>query len=159
MKSFVLRFLMLVPILFCFSCEKDCTRSFSFDIDQVQLEKDITTIENYLNSNGLSAEKTDSGIHYIIDEEGSGDFPCLESRVTVNYRGYLTSGQEFDSNSGISFNLTGVIDGWKEGMTLFRKGGSGTLLIPSGLGYGPAGIPGTIPGNSVLIFDVELISF
>ena len=61
------------------------------------------------------------------------------------------------SSQGISFNLSGVIAGWTEGITYFKEGGSGVLLIPSHLAYGPKDFRG-IPGGSVLIFDVELLS-
>ena len=65
---------------------------------------------------------------------------------------------DFDqsSSNGITFPLSGVIQGWQEGIPLFKEGGSGILLIPSALGYGSQSV-GTIPANSVLIFDINLI--
>jgi len=76
----------------------------------------------------------------------------------VAYTGYYTNGEIFDGSNaqGITFNLNGVIDGWRIGIPYFKEGGSGKLLIPSALGYGPNG-GGSVPANSVLIFDIELI--
>ena len=87
-----------------------------------------------------------------------GVFPDLSSVVTVAYTGKLTDGIIFDQSSsvGISFPLTNVIQGWQEGIPLFSEGGTGKLLIPSALGYGSNAI-GSIPANSVLIFDIELL--
>jgi FKBP-type peptidyl-prolyl cis-trans isomerase FkpA len=68
----------------------------------------------------------------------------------------------FDNGGGepISYPLAGFIEGWKEGIPLFGAGGSGTLFIPSGLAYGITGSNGgSIPPNTVIIFDIELISF
>jgi FKBP-type peptidyl-prolyl cis-trans isomerase FkpA len=68
------------------------------------------------------------------------------------------NGEVFDSStSGISFNLQQVIKGWTEGITYFKEGGTGILLVPAHLGYGNNDYRG-IPGGSVLIFEVELIS-
>lgn len=85
--------------------------------------------------------------------------PTAASNVTVAYKGYFTSGTVFDQSpsAGISFGLNNVIKGWTEGIPYFKAGGSGILLIPSSLGYGSSDYSG-IPGGSVLIFDVNLIS-
>jgi FKBP-type peptidyl-prolyl cis-trans isomerase FkpA len=81
-----------------------------------------------------------------------------ESTVTVAYKGYLTDGTVFDESdsNGITFSLRNVIQGWQEGIPLFKEGGSGMLLIPSALGYGSSS-QGQIPANSVLIFEITLI--
>tara|TARA_B110001454_G_scaffold217827_1_gene244099 strand:- start:2762 stop:3607 length:846 start_codon:yes stop_codon:yes gene_type:complete len=117
------------------------------------------TILKYIEDNNLNATKTDSGLYYVINNEGTGTRPTSSSNVTVAYKGYFLDGNVFDqSNSdGISFGLNQVITGWKEGMQLFKEGGDGILLIPYTLGYGINGSR-SIPGGSVLIFDVKLIS-
>lgn len=123
-----------------------------------QEEADEKIIQQYISDKGLNAKATGSGLYYVIDTEGTGDSPNLNSTVTVVYRGTLTDGTEFDKSgtSGASFKLSGVIKGWQEGIPLFKKGGKGKLLIPSALGYG-AQATGKIPASSVLIFDVELL--
>lgn len=124
---------------------------------------DLYKIDEYLTENSLTVDSiTESGIHYIIDVEGTGGNPSSSSTVTVLYKGYLLDGTVFDEtkNGSISFPLSGVIEGWKQGMKLFKKGGKGTLLIPSSLAYG--GAPPTnsvIPPNAVLAFDIELVDF
>lgn len=121
-------------------------------------------ILDYLEINGLTAEKHSSGLHYIISQEGDGDFPTVDDEVKVFYKGYLTDDAVFDSREApdepLEFPLSAVIEGWQIGIPLFSRGGSGTLFIPSELGYGTNPPPGSIIlSNSVLIFDVELIDF
>ena len=98
-------------------------------------------------------------MYYVINTNGNGNVPNINSIVTVAYKGTLTDGTIFDQSdaSGLTFPLTNVIQGWQEGIPLFSEGGSGILLIPSALGYGNQSI-GNIPANSVLIFEVTLIN-
>lgn len=116
-------------------------------------------IQAYIAANNLNAEKSNTGLYYVIDEVGTGTQPSFTDNVTVAYKGYFLDGTVFDQSdeAGISFNLQGVIPGWTEGITYFKEGGSGILLIPSHLGYGYYNYNG-IPGGSVLIFEVNLIS-
>ncbi|MGB0886121.1 MAG: FKBP-type peptidyl-prolyl cis-trans isomerase, partial [Chitinophagales bacterium] len=109
--------------------------------------------------NNLTAQKTSSGLHYIINNAGTGTQATSSDNVTVVYKGYFTNGSVFDESdaSGISFNLQNVIKGWTEGIPLFKEGGNGVLLIPSSLAYGNSG-KGSVPGGAVLVFDVKLIS-
>ena len=123
-----------------------------------QAKKDKKEIEKYLNDHGLTANSTASGLYYIIDAPGTGTQPNSSSNTTVKYKGYLTSGFVFDESvsTGITFNLQDVIEGWTEGIPVFKEGGKGKLFIPSGMGYGDQA-KSTIPANSVLIFEVELL--
>ena len=148
--------LLLVGILLTSACSKDQNEIF----EEQQLE-----IEEYLQTNGLSADaqKTDEGIWYYIEDEGTGtEFPTATSRVTVHYVGKLLDGTKFDSSydRGTPFtsSLTGVISGWQIGIPKFKKGGKGKIIIPSRYGYGSSN-QGTIPANSVLVFDIDLIDF
>ncbi len=119
---------------------------------------DDQLIQDYIANNGLSAQKDPSGLYYIIEQQGTGPECNSASDVRVAYTGYFLDGEIFDGSSsqGITFNLSGVIKGWRIGIPYFREGGSGKLLIPSALAYGPSG-NSSIPPNSVLIFDIELI--
>ena len=120
-----------------------------------QTEADII---KYIEDNNLNATKSSSGLYYVINNEGNGTRPKSTSNVTVAYKGYLLDGTVFDqsNDTGISFGLNRVIAGWSEGITYFKEGGEGILLIPSDLGYGPNG-SGSIPGGAVLVFDIKLI--
>ncbi len=110
-------------------------------------------------------EKTDSGMYYKINREGSGNHPAVGDNVKVHYKGMLLDGTVFDSsyqrNEPISFALGKgqVIPGWDEGIALLSKGAAAKLVIPSALAYGSSGAGGVIPPNATLIFDVELVDF
>ena len=128
---------------------------------QDQFELDQELIEEYIADNNLTAEKDPSGVYVIITEEGTGDeHPDINSTVEVRYTGYLLDGSIFDSSGEetIVFALSGLITGWQIGIPYLKKGGKQTLLIPSSLGYGGNAV-GSIPANSVLIFDIELVDF
>lgn len=127
---------------------------------RVSRASDERLIQNYLQANGLSgvAQRTSSGLYYIVEVVGNGEFPNENSLVTVNYEGFLLDGSRFDGNDNVQFSLQGVIEGWTEGIPKFSKGGRGQLLIPSQLAYGSQSRPG-IPPNSVLRFEVDLLDF
>ncbi len=103
-----------------------------------------------------------SGLQYKVIEEGKGKTPKAGDTVTVNYRGTLIDGTEFDSSykrgQPATFPVSGVIKGWTEALQLMKEGAKWQLFIPSDLAYGDKGAGGMIGPNAVLIFDVELIS-
>lgn len=135
-------------IMLMISCKKP--------VDYDQIDEDL--IQQYITDNSLDAQPTGSGLYYVVDNPGNGSSPNINSTVTVAYVGKLTDGTIFDQSSsmGTTFPLINVIQGWQEGIPLFREGGSGILLIPSSLGYGSQAV-GSIPANSVLIFEISLI--
>ncbi|MDB4439154.1 FKBP-type peptidyl-prolyl cis-trans isomerase [bacterium] len=164
--KFNLLFVLLITTLGFVGCsgdDEECNLMVNIptSFNQTVFQDNIATIENYLSANGLTAQKTASGLYYIINEEGSLAKPELCDDVSVAYRGYLVNGTTFDSSNGepITFPLTGVIFGWQEGIQLFGKEGNGVLLIPSYLAYGNSSPSPLIPGNSALIFDVTLDNF
>ena len=134
------------------SCKKTST------VDQAKIDKEI--IQQYIRDNSLTADSLSSGLYYAITDSGVGTAPNVNSYVTVYYKGYYTNGVIFDQtvSTTASFLLNKVIQGWKEGIPLIKKGGKIKLLIPSALGYGVNGFA-SVPGNTVLIFDVELVNF
>ena len=110
-------------------------------------------------------QTTESGLQFIVVEEGSGESPPKGSKVRVHYTGMLEDGTIFDNSyerdEPLEFNIgTGqVIAGWDEGIGLMKTGAKYRLIIPPELGYGSRGAGGVIPPNATLIFDVELLAF
>jgi FKBP-type peptidyl-prolyl cis-trans isomerase len=133
-----------------------------FDIKLIEGDyaaQNDTDILKYIEDNNLNATKTDSGLYYVINNEGTGSTPTSTSQVLVAYKGYFLDGSVFDQSdsNGVSFGLDQVIEGWTEGITYFKEGGDGTLLVPYYLGYGINGYS-VIPGGSILAFDINLIN-
>ena len=141
-----------------------------------QLIIDTEIIDNHLKDNQIEAITTESGLRYVIKEEGIGPKPDSGQIVKVNYAGRILAGDYFDSNieeiareKGIfqegrsygpfTFPLeTGrVIKGWDEAISLLNIGTKATLYIPSPLGYGTRSTGAIIKPNSILVFDVELL--
>ena len=138
-----------------------------------QLSDDVA-LKNYFNSRHIMPIKTASGLYYSIQKEGSGSLAMPGDTVVMNYRGTFLDGTQFDSNldsaflhvQPLNFVLgTGrVIKGWDEGIGYLKPGSKAIFYIPSSLAYGAqsrqgnAANPKGIPANSVLIFDVELVS-
>ncbi|MGV3589739.1 MAG: FKBP-type peptidyl-prolyl cis-trans isomerase [Adhaeribacter sp.] len=127
-----------------------------------QNKTDDAVIQKYIKDKGLQPQKTNSGLYYVVTQEGNGTKAEPGKMVAVNYTGTTLDGKEFDSSKKqgkpIEFPLGqgAVIRGWDEGIALLNKGSKATFLIPSTMAYGPQESP-EIPANSVLRFDVELV--
>lgn len=115
------------------------------------------------NKNKAGVVSLPSGLQYQVLHEGDGPKPTATSRVTCHYHGTLIDGRIFDSSvqrgQPATFPLNQVIAGWTEGLQLMSTGSKYRFFIPSGLGYGNRQMGSDIGPNSVLIFDVELLSF
>lgn len=117
-----------------------------------------------VSAQGLAAdtETLPSGVVVAHVKNGKGVAPTADSTVRVHYRGTLPNGTEFDSsykrNEPISFPLRGVIPCWTQGVQKMRVGGKAKLTCPAATGYGAQGVPGVIPPNTVLTFEVELLA-
>lgn len=126
--------------------------------------QDITTV-TFATSLGVTLSamtKTASGLYYQDTPAGTGVAAVAGNHVTVNYTGYLTGGSSFDTSIGktpFGFTLgqAQVIAGWDEGVAGMKVGGTRKLVIPAKLGYGATAV-GSIPSNSILVFNVTLIS-
>jgi FKBP-type peptidyl-prolyl cis-trans isomerase len=124
-----------------------------------------TAAQDFLTRNGheKNVKTTPSGLQYKVLIPGDAKAAAIASsdEVTVNYRGKLLDGTEFDSSYSrgqpATFPVGGVIKGWQEALVLMKPGSKWQLYIPPELAYGASPRPG-IPANSLLIFDVELIS-
>ena len=120
------------------------------DEGKAQRDKEHTEIEQYAAANNLDGTFTASGLYYKIIESGSESHPNIYSQVTVKYKGYFLSGEVFDEQEVVTFNLINLIEGWKEGVPLIGSGGKIMLIIPSHLAYGD---------NRVRAFDITLYNF
>ena len=145
------------------------------DVDRQNIQKLVQEAQNragdtnhkaaaaFLAENGKKqgVVTTASGLQYKVNSPGSGESPKPTDEVTVNYRGTLIDGTEFDSSykrgQPATFPLNHVIPGWTEGVGLMKPGAKYTLYVPPQLAYDLHSPPG-IPPGSLLIFDVELLS-
>ena len=115
------------------------------------------------NGSKKGVQTTASGLQYKVIKAGDAKAPPVTptDEVTVNYRGKLLDGTEFDSSysRGVpaTFQVSGVIKGWQEALVLMKPGANYELYVPPDLAYGPQPRP-NIPANSLLIFDVDLVS-
>ncbi len=114
------------------------------------------------NAKDAAVTTTESGLQYSVIEAGDGDKPTSSDTVTVHYTGTLIDGTKFDSSvdrgQPATFPLNGVIPGWTEGVQLMSVGSKYRFVIPSELAYGAQGAGQVIGPDSVLVFEVELIS-
>ena len=132
-----------------FSCKKTSTAA--------QDKIDDDSIVSYLNKHSINATKTSSGLYYAIEQQGTGMQVSASNTVIMKYKAYLLNGTVFDENKvGTTIALPNTVKGWQEGIPKFKVGGIGKLFIPSKLAYGTEAT-GSIPANSVLIFDVEIL--
>ncbi|MBB6611474.1 FKBP-type peptidyl-prolyl cis-trans isomerase [Pontibacter sp. Tf4] len=163
----------VVSITSCAADEND--DPFYFDVE-AQKAKDEETIRKYFRDNNIDTtavvRSPESGLYYLDVVVGEGEQVELNDTVTVQYIGKLVNNFIFDSTYDRGRPATfvvrksavvngvaqqGVIDGWVEGLQKMRVGGEAKLFIPSHLAYGPYG-SGSVPGNAVLIFNVEILS-
>jgi FKBP-type peptidyl-prolyl cis-trans isomerase FklB len=157
----------IVAILTELQKDLDAKRKEAMAKQQEQLkelgEKNKKEGEAFLkeNSRKEGVKVLPDGLQYKMLVEGTGKQPSATDSVTVNYRGTLIDGTEFDSSykrgKPATFQLDQVIKGWTEGIQLMKEGGKMQLFIPADLAYGERS-GGSIGPNAVLIFDVELIS-
>jgi FKBP-type peptidyl-prolyl cis-trans isomerase FklB len=144
---------------------RDTMAAFEKDMQQKQGEmaqKNGAEAEKFLAANKTKegVKTTSSGLQYKALKEGNGAQPKSSDTVTVNYRGTLIDGTEFDSSykrgQPATFPVGGVIKGWTEALQLMKVGSKYQLFVPASLAYGEQGRPG-IPPNATLIFEVELM--
>ncbi len=98
----------------------------------------------------------ESGLQIETIVAGTGKQPQEGDKVVVNYKGSLVDGTVFDQNDSTSFNVNGVVKGFKEGLMNMKVGGKAIVTMPSELGYGDRGAGQNIPGGSTLQFEIEL---
>ncbi|HEX8356053.1 MAG TPA: FKBP-type peptidyl-prolyl cis-trans isomerase, partial [Segetibacter sp.] len=152
---------------------KTLTREEQPKDQQAEMEKEkareVAELESYLKKKGIKAQKTENGAFVEILNPGSPEKVTMGKQVSVKYHGsLLANGKVFDSNTDTAFHHTepysfvtgsgGSIRGMEEGVLMFGKGGKGNIYIPALLGYGPPGMPPSIPRYSSLKFEVEVLN-
>ena len=135
--------------------------------NSAQTATDDRLLQEYFAKNSLQPTKTASGLYYTINQEGTGDVIKSGQTAEMKYIGKTLDGKVFDANMGAEAKRTEalpvtvgqgqVIRGWDEGLQLLKKGSKATFYIPSPLAYGKQAMGETLPANSVLIFEVEVV--
>ena len=138
-----------------------CNKSDKGGCVPTSAAEDDAKMQAYITANGVTATKHSSGMYYQIIAQGSGATPTINSTVVVKYEGRFTNNTVFDSSDKLEYPLNRLIHGWQIGIPLISKGGKIKLIIPPSLAYGCEDIKNgntvVLPGNSVLVFDVELL--
>jgi FKBP-type peptidyl-prolyl cis-trans isomerase FkpA len=142
-----------------------------------QLASDVAAIDAFLAEKNIVAEKTESGLRYVITTPGKGENAKAGQTASVHYVGYLLNGTHFDTSVkkiaeekgiynpqrepyapfDVTIDQSGVIKGWHEALKVMKKGAKGTFYIPSTLGYGPRRASKDIGENQILVFDIEMV--
>ncbi|MGA7274161.1 MAG: FKBP-type peptidyl-prolyl cis-trans isomerase [Candidatus Udaeobacter sp.] len=145
---------------------KDVMAQFEKDMEQKQKqagEKNKADGSKFLEENKKKpgVKTTASGLEYKVEKEGTGAQPKPTDTVTVNYRGTLMDGTEFDSSykrgQPATFPVNGVIKGWTEALQLMKVGSKYQVFVPANLAYGERSVSPEIGPNATLIFEVELL--
>lgn len=129
-----------------------------------KIQEERRKVLEQINADYPEAIETPSGLRYVVIRKGTGSTsPKMGQTVTVHYEGKFLNGKIFDSSilrgEPAQFAVGQVIEGWNEALMDMHKGEKRTLIIPPDLAYGEQGHPAGIPGNSYLIFQVELVDF
>ena len=135
-------------------------------VEQAKVKADAETrkaqlpqlMADYVKKSGMLFKTTASGLQYAVKTEGTGDSPKNGDVCKCNYVGKFMDGKIFDQNKNMDMPIGGMIPGFNEALLMMKKGGKATFLIPPAIGYGEQG-QGPIPGNSPLVFEVELLDF
>ena len=140
-------------------------KEHEFKIEEAKRQKEEAMKKEIQRIKDLSekAQTTDSGLQYVILEEGDGEKPKKGDNIDVHYTLRLANGQKLDSsydrNQPLNINVgqTQLIQGWMEALTMFNRGSKVFLIIPATLGYGAQGAGGVVPPNATLYFDMEVL--
>ncbi len=134
-----------------------CGKTADSGCQPVPVGNEKAQLVAYCTANNIAYQEHSSGLLYQIINPGTGVNPTTANTVSTVYTGKFLSGTTFDGTANpVSFPLNGVIDGWKIGVPLIKKGGRILLLVPSALAYSCTGSAPTIAPNTPLFFDITL---
>lgn len=156
-----------IRIVKAFSSREEVMKDQQQEMDK-ERARETAEMEKELSKKGIKAEKTESGVFVEMINSGSGEKVQNGKQVTVNYTGSLMeNGKKFDSNEDTAFHHTEpykfvvgtgeTIRGWEEGILKLSTGSKANLYIPAMMGYGPQGMPPTIPRFAALKFEIEVL--
>lgn len=148
----------ILPALFLWACGSSESEE---KLDYVETEDD-KKIAEFLADKDWKPEREDNGLYIYMENEGDGRKPGLDDYLTLIYEGRFLDGTVFDGTDGqaisFPFPVSNLIKGWQQAIPKFGVGGKGKLIVPPALGYGEND-NGPIPGNSILVFDIEIVDF
>ena len=152
----------LLPIILLYACGKSPDFGGCPSTGGIPTATEMADLKAFITSKNITATEDSRGFYYQISNPGYGvDAPTASTTVQVKYRGTFTNGAVFDSTKAgepAIFQLSGTVLGFQYGVPLIKKTGVIDLYLPPSLAYGCAG-RGNIPGNSILIFHIELINY
>lgn len=156
-KSLLFAVIVIVSLSGCLKGSEGTEQNCNYDpCSFVAPTTEITSVQTYLTDNNITATQHCSGAFYIIDAAGTGAIPNICSFINASYVGKLTNGTVFDQGAFQQpLQLRQLIRGWINTIPLIKQGGKIRLYLPPSLGYGSQA-NGSIPANSILIFDLEL---
>lgn len=163
MKRIVFSCVLMVSLWSLSGCLKEGyqTVTCNASIPQVAVPAaELQAVEAYLAQKGITdAVKYQNGFYYKVEVPGTGNNPTLCSNVVIYYQGKLVDGTTFDQTGSTpaNFPLSNLITGWQVGLPLIKAGGKIKLYLPPSLGYGSR-VVGSIPANSILIFEITLVA-
>ena len=144
-------FLSILVLAFGFSSCDTYSENQIQDFDQ--------KIQKFTAKGSDKYEKSESGLYYFIQEEGTGDYIKYTDVVSFKYEGKFLSGEPFDNrhrNTPLTFPVSKLIEGWKEAFLYLKKGGKAKIVVPPYLGYGDHKLE-DIPANTILYFTIEIV--
>ncbi len=152
MKYLSLAFFALIVSLLAFSCLKSSDQG----CQSMAPETEEPDMKAFCTSNNINYTRLSNSLYYQVIDSGYGNAPASQSYIKATYTGTLLNGAIFDqTTTPVQMNMANLIEGWRKGLPLIKKGGRIKLIIPSYLGYGCTAQKG-IPANSVLYFDITL---
>ena len=138
-------------------------QSYLQEKQKAKNEGNIATGKKFLDENRTKpgVKELPDGLQYMVMTEGTGAMPVPTDTVIVHYHGTLIDGTVFDSSvekgKPIEYPIGGFIQGWQEALQMMKVGSKWKLFVPPGLAYGERGSGQKVPGNSTLIFEMELL--
>jgi len=157
MKKLLVAMFCAAAVMYAFSCSKATTNGGSCNGPKAVV--DSTQLLAFAKKYGINPIADTSWLYYEVINPGSGGSPSASSKVFVRYAARFMDGTYLDSSAvSTRYSMDSLIKGWQYGLPKIKAGGQIKLLVPSALAYGCMGVPGTIPANAPLYFNIYLDS-